>query len=290
MIDVKGVVKAIAIAVLIYLFLATRANLKLILQIKPWFFAILLVFPAIAIIFWVWRWGIFMNALGEKKNFKDFLLPYIAGLAFIATPGKSGELLKADVMKRVLGISYEKSIACIILERVNDALSFAFVATLLSFLYPKYFLIGLAGIAFALAIVFVFIFGKWEIIIPEKFKENARNIRKNAKKLLKIMHISMIPTIFATLGAGLIPYLILRYFGYNVNYMLVLLAVLASSIVGNLFLLPGGAGALEGTFAGVLSLAKVPFSTALTVIMLTRFISFWLLEVLGIATLLKLYS
>ena len=77
------------------------------------------------------RWNLLLKnqsiIIPTKQNF----LIYLAGFALAISPLKSGELIKAELLKNKFGISRTKTLPIVVMERFYDILGTVFVAVIL---------------------------------------------------------------------------------------------------------------------------------------------------------------
>lgn len=106
-----------------------------------------------------WKWQIILKALGQELNFKDFFQVYLAGFSiryFVPVAIFFSEIFQAESLKEIHKISWSKSLASVIIERVSE-LTINVIIILFSFLIFL-FKIGLYHKNFwLLPIIFLFL-------------------------------------------------------------------------------------------------------------------------------------
>ena len=107
------------------------------------------------------RWNLLLKnqsiIIPTRQNF----LIYLAGFALAISPLKSGELIKAELLKNKFEISRTKTVPIIVMERFYDILGTVFVAVILgSFFLSISFLPIILGVAALTVAIFVVIYVK----------------------------------------------------------------------------------------------------------------------------------
>jgi uncharacterized membrane protein YbhN (UPF0104 family) len=71
-----------------------------------------------------WKWERFRRALGIDLDARTSFQIFLSGLGLGVTPGKMGELIKAWMLKRAVGVPIHRSAPIVIAERLTDLLAF----------------------------------------------------------------------------------------------------------------------------------------------------------------------
>lgn len=69
--------------------------------------------------------------------------------------------------------------------------------------------------------------------------------------------------------------------GYKINFMVIMVIQTVSILVGIIPFLPGGLGSIDGIMVFLFMSFKFPAAAAVTVSLLDRFVSFWLMMGVG---------
>lgn len=205
------------------------------------------------------------------RNVKDvpildmFKIIFETTLFVIYSPGKVGEVMKLDLLKRH-GIKRRDGFAAIIIDRVSD-LSMVLLfssAILFSFnlnLYPIVFLM-LGGIGIGLMLYKLGVFKGMLMKLIKSFRQFTD---------WKTVVIICTLTPLLWLADAFIPYFALRCLGYDVNYQTIIPLYSASIIIGLISMIPGGLGSMDLSFSYILSnLAGVSNNHAIITIMVSR--------------------
>ncbi len=240
-------------------------------------------------------------------KFKDILPVEVSGLAAAAfSPVRSGDVVKAYLLKKQTKMPISKGLPTILWEEVTNAISFSSVALLsIAFLSRKMKLMFIVSIAiFGVGIFYIikllyskngvdkianFIeyilnkikFIKIKLISEDKIKMFKKTGRLKRKKLI----YSFIYAILIAINDGTIFYIILKSLGVGVSYFHVIPLFCASVIIGSLIVfLPAGVGSVDGVLIALFSFA--PIKTIMTAVLLFRIATLWFTGFLGIISYL----
>jgi uncharacterized protein (TIRG00374 family) len=243
------------------------------------------------------RWHLFLKKVGlrHKLGIKKSALVFLSGLPLTLTPGKTGEVLKAYFLKRVVGDHLSRTIPVVVIERLTDGLG---ALLLLSFGFYSY-RFGWLAFLFALFSCSLFIFliyhdQFWKLLakllerrgrdrpLLEGMEQKLTDFRKVILELIGWKNLAA-----ATLLAAI------AWFAEAIGFALIItsianytmsLAVLSQavfifclvSILGFVSFLPGGLGVAEGGFVGILILnLGLSRSQAVASTILLRLLTLW---------------
>ncbi len=299
----KKIVLVIISAVIIYSIFLFISDGKIIYEK---FQSFDLKFIPIILIMVVSGWGILFvrwNLLLKNQSIiiptrQNFLI-YLAGFALAISPLKSGELIKAELLKNKFKISRTKTVPIIVMERFYDILGTVFVAVILgSFFLSISFLPIILGVAALTIAIFVVIYVKslfnfftsklLRFKFLERFKEPLNNsqdvFRMSSSR--KLIFISTTLTIIWRLVEGIGIYFVLLGFGIDVIEYLEIISIYSTSVIlGAVSMLPAGIGVTEGSFGGLLSLLEIEISFALALAIVVRLFTLWFGVAVGFISL-----
>jgi uncharacterized protein (TIRG00374 family) len=243
------------------------------------------------------RWHLFLKKVGfkNKLSFRNSALIFLSGLPLTLTPGKSGEVLKAYFLKRVMGDHLSRTIPIVITERLTDGLG---ALVLLSFGFYSY-PFGWAVLLFAFVSCGLFIFliyhdRFWDVVLRWLKKlGNKRDIFKKAEEKLVgfrkvFLELVSLRSLLVATGLATLAWLA-EAIGFSIIVADVIhqpltLEIISKSIfifcfvsiLGFASLLPGGLGVAEGGFAGMLILLlELTRSQAVAATILLRLLTLW---------------
>ena len=234
------------------------------------------------------RWNLLLKNSAIDIPLKDNFMIFISGFALGVTPGKVGELIKAQLLKNKFNIPRSKTAPLVIVERFYDFFAIAIISLfgILVFEYSIYIFTILAiGIIIFLTItssekLFLKFLQKIEKI---KFLRNFSSelpksftiIQKSTRG--KIFPLSIILSVIFWILDSIIAYLTLLSFGIDIIDYFVLMSIYTSSIIlGVISFLPLGIGVVEGSLVGFLSLNGIEFPLATAIVVFIRFFTRWI--------------
>ncbi len=240
------------------------------------------------------RWRVFVRTSAKKYGFFSAIRHYIAGFAFVLTPGKAGELVRLGFLKRDLNISFAKGAAFTVADRFFDffALSALLAPGLIALPQWRIYAIGPALICFMLMFVF---------LRPAFFRAPLKALygrlgfgKKTFASLLRVLRtfgmFSRYDLFFKALSLSIIGwfceafafYYLLDCLGAGIGLSVAVFIFAASALAGAMLLTPGGTGGAEATIAGLLILQGVETETALIATVIIRLATLWFAVALGI--------
>ncbi len=256
-----------------------------------------------AIILWVasgsvriFRWHLFLKEIDDKVPFKANVLYYLAGFAFILSPGRIGEVVRSPYLKRDYGIPISKTAPIVFVERFYDLLGVILVLSIgLIFIeFEKTVLIIPLTLVFLIIVVFknkkllFWLLGKLDKIkflknIKTNFEESYNSVLKIIKTKSLVLGVG-ISTLSYFLAAISVYFLIL---GLNSFISLEEIFVIfpTSQFVAALSFVPGGVGVFEGGMVGLFVLFNIPYDIAVTTTILIRLLSTGLFTAIGMICL-----
>ncbi|MDR2829772.1 MAG: flippase-like domain-containing protein [Methanobrevibacter sp.] len=280
---------------------------------NPYLILLATIINFITLIIRTLRWGYIIN---KVTSFKDnFIVKMIGLFAANITPVRTGgEVFTAVAGKEINGISLSKGISTGFIERSFDGLVSFALLFLCIFLFPKDFLSGANQIILLIAIlavsgylIVIYLFNWREnfslylynilhriikiLPISESFLDavhdkvtcGLKDMVKcsmnfsNKKNFFTVFILSLSSWIFECLRL----YLVIRAFNIDIPFFAVIFIFFIADIAGLVSLLPGGMGSLELSTAHLLTSFSVPFAVAGTIILIDRFISYWIINLIG---------
>jgi uncharacterized protein (TIRG00374 family) len=243
------------------------------------------------------RWHHFLDRLDIRVTLKDSLIVFLSGLVMSVTPGKSGELLKALMIRNRTGIPMSRSAAVVLAERLNDIISLIFLAFLGIFTFQQGVIPLLAGFA---AIVVLLLTLGWptaahfiirqidKIPLVSRLSEPIASAYDGVRVLLRP------PNLLAGVGLGILAWscecfgFTVVLWGFGVQQSLIEATFIYSfaTLFGAATLLPGGLGTTEGSMTAWLVYRGTPLADAMAATMVTRVCTLWFAVLLGAAAML----
>ncbi len=252
--------------------------------------------PAIAtyyvsVLLFALRWKYVLKGTGVDVPLAELFKANLAGL-FVnnITPMSrgGGELLRMAWISKLQGVPMRISAVSVVYERILESIP-VMVMVALGFLYFT------TSEAFALAplvVGLVLVWLKWEkfieltlrlfrVNLSEEERERIVTLRKRGDVNLVGIGTSSLVWVLDVLRLKLITLAI----GLNVSLPVLVLASVINLILGIAAFTPGGIGVVEGGLVGTLTYLGFPPATAVSTVLLERFISYVLGSISGLLVL-----
>ncbi|GIW62890.1 MAG: TIGR00374 family protein [Patescibacteria group bacterium] len=289
------------LAIIVYSFGALFLDIKQLLQLSSQFnwllLPLLILLSFINYIFRSLRFFYYLKTINTKVSYKQSFIIFMSTLSMTLTPGKSGEILKAYLLKKQTNEKLFKFIPVLILERFMDGIAMLILGSIGVYYFlgsiPFLFIFSIAPL-FLLYIIFHY--RKNIVNIVKRFEHKLPKLRllesliiffSNSEKLIKFKVIanSLVLSLLAWTFESYALYLILNYFGFSGLKILAFsfFVFSFSSIAGFFVLIPGGIGIAEGSLVSFITLfLKADTTTAGFITLLFRLITLWFGVIIGI--------
>lgn len=236
------------------------------------------------------RWWLFLRSTSTKISPVRHVLIYLGGFALTTSPGKAGEMIRSIYLKP-LGIGFSKSIAAFVSERLLDVLAVTCISMIgLSMLEDRGSWFAVAG---CLVLIVFLVLRSPQLesflrLFPYRPAKLALKFQTSVEQFLSItMLLKVLPLSFAAWTAqGIGLALLVKFFGYDINPILVIGIYNLSMLAGAASFIPGGLGATEAAITLLLGLQGVEASDGLTIAMTSRILTLWLAISMGFVSLL----
>ena len=233
-------------------------------------------------------------------NHYQHLLIYIAGFALTMTPGKAGEAMRSLYLKQH-GISHQRSISALLVERIMDLLTILVLAAL-GFLFLPGAQAQLAAVVTVVIITVCIVAVKlpkawvlnrsWFKKMPLKLQQAFAFIAQtldNANDLLspKFFLMGMAIGLLAWFCEAYGLYLVMQAFDIEKSTLFLALAIYGVGIlIGAISFLPGGLGGTEASM--IFLLLKLGFvqPAAVAITLICRLATLWFAVLLGVIAML----
>jgi len=254
----------------------------------------------IAILLWISgnliktvRWHFFLNEFDNRIPFKQNFKYYLAGLAFVISPGRIGEIVRSPYIKRDYGVSISKTSSIVFVERVYDVMGLTIVL-----------IIGLSLVEFNKTILLVPLSMLILIILILKNKNKLLKLMKLMSKIKLLRNIDsnveevhdsvlkLMKTKFFLLGCSISTvtfllnsvgvYFLISGLGAVLSFEEIMVIFPASLFIAILSFIPAGIGVFEGGMIGMLTLFGVHYEIAIATTILIRIITTGIMSVIGL--------
>ena len=254
------------------------------------------------------RWGFIIS---KPLQFKDnFIVRTIGLLGSNLSPMRAGGvILTAIAGKKINKISLHEGLSAGLTERFADLIIVAFLLVLSSMFIENIRFIALLGAGLIVVTLIVIYILNWReglsLWLYEKVhyvlsklpvrKSSIDNLYpkvvdglkgmvsftrsySNSKNMSIILILTMISWLLECLRLLFVCYA----FNIDINPITVILILLIANIAGIVTALPGGIGAVEISLTGLCMFFGIPNIASAGIAFIDRFISFWLINLLGI--------
>jgi len=241
----------------------------------------------------VFRWHIFLRRITDQIPFKQSVLYFLSGYAFILSPARAGEIIRSPFIKRDYGISISKTAPIILVERFNDLLAVTIIISigLIFSEFEKTVIVLPLGI---IAIMLLIITNKTvlsKMLLRLSKMKFINKMIPNVDESFDVIYSLIKPKFFilgtvTSLVIGVLEVTSVYFFiiGFNeeINFNDLVVIFHASNFAAAASMIPGGIGILEVGLVGLLVLYEVKYEIALSVVVLVRLVSTGMFSIIGL--------
>jgi len=242
------------------------------------------------------RWHLFLKGIDDKVPFKANVLYYLAGFAFVLSPGRLGEIVRSPYIKRDYGISISKTASIVFVERFYDFLGIIIVLSIGLVLTDFDRTILLVPITIVVIIVFIFknkkllsnLIGKLsKIRFLKNINSNFEESYTTGEKLIKpkFFTLGIVISTITYLLQALAVYLFILALNGKIVIEEILVIFPTSMFIAALSLIPGGVGIFDWGMVGLLVHYNLQYEIAITTTVLIRIIGIGLFSAIGLMCL-----
>lgn len=287
---------AVALGALIALALGAAASIPATLEALARFRWRLLPGVVLAVVAsWALRfvkWHYYLGCLAVPLAWRWSLLVFLSGFTMAISPGKLGEVLKAVLVRGLVGADVSRTASAVMAERLTDVAGLLALSALGATALPHGPLVlGALGAVVVLAVAAVRLpalgllarrlLPAWVVDPARAFVHGGRTLLAPgalaAGLALSIASWFLECAAFALILGGLEIALPLRVATFLYAF---------ASLAGAASMLPGGLGVAEASLAALLVSLGAPVAAAAGATLLVRLLTLWLAVLLGTATVL----
>jgi uncharacterized protein (TIRG00374 family) len=242
------------------------------------------------------KWHFYLNRLSVPLPRRQSLLVFLAGFTMSITPGKVGELLKAALVRDLVGTSLSRVASVVMAERLTDVAGLLLLSGLGATTLPHGGLL-LAAVAGLLVLAVGVLRTQWladwlharfldggrlsRLAEPLRLFLGAGRTLVAPAPLAWAILLSVVSWFFECLAF----YLVLQGLGIDVSLGAATVLYAFASLAGAVSMLPGGLGVAEGSLTGLLVALGTPLPDAAAATLLIRAATLWFAVALGAGTL-----
>lgn len=298
---IRQVALAAALGAAVALGLVLGANLPATLEALGRFrWRLLPLVIAVTLVNWALRflkWEYYLACLAVSLPRRQSLLVFLAGFTMAITPGKVGELLKAVLVRDLVGTELSRTASVVMAERLTDVAGLLILSALGATALPHGGLVlgGVTGLLLlAVALLRTRRLADWahsafarggrlaRLAEPLRLFLGSGRTLLAPRALAFTVLLSAVSWFFECLGF----YVILLGLGLETSLRAPIFIYAFASLAGAVSMLPGGLGIAEASLTGLLAALGIPLPDAVAATLLIRAATLWLAVALGVATLL----
>ena len=292
-------VHIVIISILLYvLFIAlsdVRNSVQILLHFSPLLFILMLGMALMNYFIRFLKWQYYLKLIEVHIPGYESLQIFLSGFSMTLTPGKSGELIKSQLLTEY-GYPISHTSSVIFVERLTDLFGMIILALLGAMIFG-FLLIPLTLLVLILGIMVIVI--QYEHVAKRIINVLCRlplicNYKNNIERLYLSSRILTHSTPLSIgIGLSVISWffeclcLYIALIGTNVDIPVInsVFIFALSSIAGIIAMLPGGLGATEAVMVVLLSKSGVALSDATAATILCRLATLWFAVAIGFCAL-----
>jgi len=250
------------------------------------------------------RWTVLMKPVQDvaaRRLFNPLVLGFFGNTIL---PFRMGELLRAHIAGRKLGISRTAAFGTIVLERLSDATSFLVIFLIIAFLFPFPASVqraawGMgAGCVVFMACLALFVLYPTQaqallarLPLPDRIREKIHHLLTNFTKGLSGLRLGSVFCKLIPLSMGVwflegtTVYLVIRAFPNQVTYAGAFFVMFFMGLSSTLPQAPGYVGTMELFGTTALSILGVPREAGLPIMLAIHGMQFIMISILGLIAL-----
>ncbi len=242
------------------------------------------------------KWELYLRRLGIPLGRRQSLLVFVAGFTMSITPGKLGELLKAFLVRDLVGTELGRTASVVMAERLTDVAGVLLLSALGATVLPHGGLfLGIVAVGLGLAVVLLRT-RRLDHLVPRLFRggplarlaEPLQLFLGAGRTLLApgILALTLVLSVVSWFFECLAFYLVLQGLGVAPGLRAATFLYAFASLAGAVSMLPGGLGVAEASLTGLLVTLGTALPDAAAATLLIRAATLWLAVALGTGTLL----
>jgi uncharacterized protein (TIRG00374 family) len=239
------------------------------------------------------KWHFYLRCLDVRLAWGPSLRVFLAGFTMAISPGKLGEVLKAVLVRDLVGTPVSLTASVVMAERLTDVAGLVALGALGVTALPRGPLL-LGGIALVLLGALVAlrtraIGRRARRLIPGRLVEPVRLFVHSGRALLstRALAVAVALSILSWFLESLAFTLIVRGVDVALPLRATTFVYAFAQLAGAVSMLPGGLGVAEGSLTGLLVGLGTPLPEAAAATLLVRTVTLWFAVGLGVVVLLR---
>ncbi len=244
------------------------------------------------------KWHFYIRRLAIPLPGRQSILVFLAGFTMSITPGKFGEVLKALLVRSLVGTEIGRTASVVMAERLTDVAGLLILSGFGASALPHGFLLlGSLTTLVSVAVVLLRAPAVTRLarrMVPRRlarFTEPLRLFVGSSRTLLapSVLAFTAVLSAAAWLFECLAFHVILRGLEAPASLQAATFVYAFASLAGAVSMLPGGLGIAEGSLTGLLVGLGTALPQAAAATLLVRAATLWLAVSLGVTTLLTAF-
>jgi len=241
------------------------------------------------------KWDYYLRCLAVPLPRRQSLLVFLAGFTMSITPGKVGELLKAFLVRDLVGTELSRTASVVMAERLTDVAGLLILSALgVTALPHGGVLLAAVAVVLALAVAALRTRRLGDRLHAALQGGRLARLAEPLRLFLGAGRTLMAPGALAlTIALSAVSwfceclafYLVLHGLGIDLTVRAATFLYAFASLAGAVSMLPGGLGVAEGSLTGLLVALGTPLPDAAAATLLIRAATLWFAVGLGSATL-----
>jgi glycosyltransferase 2 family protein len=238
------------------------------------------------------KWHYYLGCLDIPLPWRSSAQVFLAGFTMAISPGKLGEVLKAVLVRSLVGTHVSRTASVVMAERLTDVAGLVVLGALGVTVLPRGpALLSGIGLLLGAAVVTLRapVVGRQAgRLLPARLVEPVRLFVQGGRALLatRALAVALGLSVVSWFFECLAFFLILQALGVVLPLHAATFVYAFASLVGAVSMLPGGLGVAEASLTGLLAGLGTPLPEAAAATLLVRGATLWLAVALGVVTLL----
>jgi uncharacterized membrane protein YbhN (UPF0104 family) len=238
------------------------------------------------------KWHFYLRCLDVPLPWRPSLRVFLAGFTMAISPGKLGEVLKAVLVRDLVGTPVSRTASAVMAERFTDVGGLVVLGALGATALPRgpALLGGIAGglVAAVVALRSPAVGRRARSLLPARLVEPVRSFVHGGRALLapRALAVALGLSVVSWFFECVAFWLVLDGLGVAPPLRVAIFVYAFASLAGAVSMLPGGLGVAEGSLTGLLAGVGIGLPEAAAATLLVRAATLWLAVALGVVTLL----
>jgi len=239
------------------------------------------------------RWHLLVNNLGFNVPLRSNFTIFFSSMALGMTPGRVGDLFKAQMLKNRHDIPRTKTAPLVILERYYDLIGAVIVSSIgLLYFQPAIYIMSIISVFVLIGFIIVSSkklysksfqkFSKFKFTkkLVQPLSDSFDVLNTSTRGKIGIISIALSSAHWFVVSLS-VYFILIAYEITSISFLEIIPIYLSSVVLGAVSLIPGGIGVAEGSLAGFLSLFVDDISITFPLSIIIRILTLWSSVIVG---------